>query len=75
MQILGISIHVAVSNLKDERLGRRVKLYHGSIPLEQILKEEREGRHIRRVQTEVEQHGNMAVLGKPALVLTARFCC
>ncbi|KAF3037144.1 hypothetical protein E8E11_003317 [Didymella keratinophila] len=60
--ILGISIHVAISNMKDERLGRRVNLYHGPIPLEQILKEEREGRHIRRVQTEVENHGDMAVL-------------
>jgi hypothetical protein len=34
------------------------------MPLEQILKEEREGRHIRRVQTEVESCGDMAVLGK-----------
>jgi hypothetical protein len=74
MQILSISIHAAVSNMKDERLGRRVNLYHGPIPLEQILEEEREGRHIRRVQTEVEEHGDMAVLGKAAFVSISRLC-
>ena len=64
MQILGISIHIAASHSRDERLGRRVKMYHGSIPLKDILKEECEGQHIRRVQMEVEEHRDMAVLGR-----------
>jgi hypothetical protein len=60
--------------MKDERLGRRVNVYHGSVPLEQILKEEREGRLIRRVQTEVEKHEDMAVLGKPVPISASRLC-
>lgn len=60
--------------MKNVRLGRRVNLYHEPIPLEQILKEEREGLHIRKVQPELEKHGNMAVLGMSVPVQNSTLC-
>lgn len=51
-----------------------MNLYHELIPLEQILKEERKGLHIRKVQPKLEKHGNMAVLGMSVPVQNSTLC-
>ncbi|KAF2818044.1 hypothetical protein CC86DRAFT_183145 [Ophiobolus disseminans] len=60
--ILSISIHITASDMQDEQLGRRVNFYYRPMPLEQILKEEHEGKYIRKVQTEDMRSRDMAVL-------------
>jgi hypothetical protein len=73
-QILSISIYVASDVKRKVPLGQRVDLYYGSAPdLKQILEEERAGTYINRVQEETGMRGDMAVLGKNRLSLSAKF--
>lgn len=47
-----------------------VNVHNGSADLEMILREEREEKHIKRLQEETEERGEILVMGK-----THTLCC
>ena len=72
--ILSISIYVAAGAKLRVPLGKRVDVYYVATPdLKRILEEEQAGTYIKSVQEETGNPGNMAVLGKIPLSLSAMF--
>jgi hypothetical protein len=64
-QILGISIYIPHGSRYEDKLGRRAYIYSGSEPSwENIIQEERRRTYVKRVQKEVNEPEDIAVLGK-----------
>lgn len=51
-----------------------VNVQNGSVDLEMILREEREEKHIKRVQEETEERGEILVTGKISCVMSFSRC-
>lgn len=47
-----------------------VNVHNGSADLEMILREEREEKHIKRLQEETQERGDILVMGKTSYVMT-----
>ncbi len=62
-QILKISIYVKQVQ-RDDRLGRRATVTKGSPDWGTIIREEVEGKYIRKVQEEHSSRDDMVVMGK-----------
>jgi hypothetical protein len=64
-QIIGISIYIPPGSKYEDKLGRRARIYSGSEPKwNNIIQEERRRTHIKKVQEEVNEPEDIAVLGK-----------
>jgi hypothetical protein len=64
-QTLGISIYIRSGSRYEDELGMRARTYSGSEPKwNNIIQEERRRTHIKKVQEEVNEPEDIAVLGK-----------
>jgi hypothetical protein len=64
-QTLGISIYIRSGSRYEDERGKRALIYGGSEPSwENIIQEERRRKYIKRVQEEVNEPEDIAVLGK-----------
>jgi hypothetical protein len=64
-QVLSISIYILSGSGYEGKLGRRAHIYSGSKPSwENIIQEERRRTYMKRVQEEVSEPEDIAVLGK-----------
>jgi hypothetical protein len=63
-QILSISIYIKTGRKEKVEFSKRAVLYNGYPKLKDILQEESNGEHIKRVQNEGKKEESMLVLGK-----------
>lgn len=50
--------------LDVKRFGERARLVRGEPNLQEIIEEERSGKHIERLETEPAEQGNVLVMGR-----------
>jgi hypothetical protein len=73
-QILGISIYIESGGVDEVPFGKRAIVYSSSADLGTILREERQGKYIKKVQEETGEQGEMLVMGE-ILYLTPLSIC
>jgi hypothetical protein len=73
-QILDISIYIESGGVDQVSFGKRAIVYSSSADLGTILREERQGKYIKKVQEETGEQGEMLVMGE-ILYLTPLSIC